>query len=95
MARDLRVFPLMQIISHILYVCKDVVSDLCCPILLSPQRMGIEMRNNRSVVTLQVNYVVCFGVGTVSSASFVNQHIVQLFTFPARRSEGLTFSAVF
>ena len=89
MARDLRVFPLMQIISHILYVCKDVVSDLCCPILLSPERMGIEVRN------IQVNYVVCFGVGTVSSASFVNQHIVQLLTFPARRSEGVTFSAVF
>ena len=42
MARDLRVFPLMQIVTCIVYFCKDVVSDLCCPILLSSLRMQTE-----------------------------------------------------
>ena len=56
-----------------------------------PNAWESKMRSNRSVVTPQVNHGVCLGVGTVSSASFVNYHVVQLFMFPARRSEGVLF----
>ena len=54
-------------------------------------RMGIELRSYRSVVTLQVSHVVYLGIGTVFSASFVNQDTVQLFIFPTGRSEGSLF----
>ena len=40
------------------------------------------------MATPQVHHVICLGVGTVSFASFVNQHIVKLFIFLSRRSVG-------
>ena len=54
------------------------------------------LRSYRSVVILQMNHVVCFGVGTVPSASFVNQRKVQLlFLSLSRRSDGVLLFGCF
>ena len=68
MARILRVFPLMQFVffAEILFPIFVVQSSF----LLNAWES--KNRSDRSVVTPQVNHVVCFSVGAISSASFLN-----------------------
>ena len=83
MTRDLREFKLLQFVSAILvlvqrFCFRSLLSNLPCFL----NERDSKMRRNRSVVTSQVDYVVSFGVGTVSSCFF----------FLVRRSERVLFS---
>ena len=81
MIRDVRMAPLVQGIPRDLYLCRYPVPVFCFanpPLFFAWES---KMRSYRS------------SVNAVSSVSPVNYHVVQLFLFPTKGSEGVFFSS--
>ena len=85
LTRDLRLFQLSLLFHAPCTFAKTFISVLRHSFLFTACESKV--RNNRSVVTPQVHRVVCLCIGTISSASFVNQQVVQLLVFHTGRSE--------